>query len=693
MGSLHDFLDRVKRTPLVFKPWPIFLCFLFGNTALAYTAWSIHLKLFVGLFFILLPALVAWRLLSDENNAAPPEPALLPDPPLALYLTLGALLLFTQFFRLDQNPFWPLMDCAREVYYGLRLSQAWDGRMLFGEIQDQPLFFWLIAALLKVFPPTLTTFRALPAFLFVLTVVAAYWAARRLLPRGPSLAAAAFFAFSFAPYTISRTQQRTNLALLLECLVLGCLILYFRMDPKSRATPLLLGIALGAGMYTYTSFGALALWASTLLLFDALRRKVFGPMLWVGFVSFLIFLPLLMAYLAPHGHDYYKGHFDISQAGIPFLIGLFWNGLSSVPYGGNWGGWLNPLMTSLIFMGLFWLYQERAKGWVRSLFYAFAVLFLPAAMTADVEMLRLLTLLPLGALCAMLGIVTLVASFRPSRRWVILLCFLSISAGLDAYHYLGPYQKVDHLPVDKRSWRKTAFRDAFLLMRERAAQEGPGLIFHSFLTDYPDRSLEVYTYSFNALQNHRLDPSRARWAAVVCDPNLLPFLMKRFPAGRWVHLGDSSGQYTFGVLPTGSFQGAELRRWIDTHTAIVELDRAALYKPPAETWEILGPPLREAQARLGGDPFLETVYAEIAAQYHSIHRSLPRTLNALEVGLQKGYPSAKLLNEKGCVLFLSGQTDQARICFQSACAAPVNLTNAEKNLATLDLASAAKKAR
>ncbi len=683
MGYLQDLLRRMRRSPLVFKPWPIFFCFLFGNTALAYTAWSIHLKLFIGLFFILLPALIACHLLSDEKPTTAPTPDLLPDPPTALYIALGALLLFTQFYRLEQNPFWPTMDDAREDYYCLHLSQAWNGRLLYGEGQAQPLYFWLVGFLCRLLPPSLLLFDAVPAALFTLLIPIAYWSARQFFPRGHAFLACAFLALAFPPYTISRFHQNLVLLLIFECLLIVFLARHLRAYPSNRIGWLPLALILGGGFYIYTSFTTLVLWAVLLVMWHAWRKREFSSFLGIGVVSLAIAAPILLDYMAKHGTDYYQSHFNYSEFGIPFFIALFWNGFGSAPYGPNWGGWYNSLHTSLIFLGVLRMYRDRGQGWVQASILGLCILFLPAVLTQDVEMMRIMALIPWLALLAALGVASLVSHFPLHRRWVFALSLLLVSAAMDFHHYQAHYLRTDRLPADKWSWRKAGFRDAFRLMEDQASKRGPGLVFHSFLNDYPDRSLEVYSFPFNALQNPRLDPAQAEWAAVVCDPNLLPFLKKRFPAGRWVLLGDDSGRCTFGIVPTDSFETSELRRWIDTHAAIVELDRVALYKTPAETWDILGPPLQKTNRLLGNDPFLKTIYADCAAMFFNIRKDLPSAANHLARGINEGYPSAKLLNDLGHLLFLSGDKQAARRCFEQACSSEINLTTAEYNLAVL----------
>jgi hypothetical protein len=360
--KIKEFLFRdLNIDSLSFHPWPTFLSFLFANTVLAYTMWPLQTKLIIGVLFIGLPTLLAWNSLRKADPSEDTEPIGLPNPPALLYWIFAAGLLFTQFYHLDQNPFWPSMDDSRVDYFTLNLSRHWDWKLLYGEAQFPPLCFWLIAPLCRFIAPTPTLFQTIPAVLFVLTTCVLYWTARRFFPRGLSFVIFLFFAFSFAPYSISRFHQGLIFSLLLECLLFGLLGVYFRDKPRDLPTWVLLSLVLSAGLYTYIGFGAVALWATTLLFFVAFRKKRWTPALWVGVVSLLLVGPLLMAYLSPHGTDYYRSNFEPSHFGIPFLIGFFWFGFDSAPNGPNWGGWYNSMTASLIFLGLLSMYRDRKK--------------------------------------------------------------------------------------------------------------------------------------------------------------------------------------------------------------------------------------------------------------------------------------------------------------------------------------------
>lgn len=669
---------------LSFNPWPFFFCFLLGNVLLSYTPWPLGTKMALGVALILLPGWVAFRALSKSTPAPDEGTDVLPDPSVALFLAFGALFLFAQFFHLTQNPYWPTMDDSREDYFGWRLSQHWEGRMLWGESQVQPGYLWIVAGLLRFFKPTLTLFDAVPAVLFVLTIFAAFWAARRLFGRGFSLYAAALLAFSFAPYTLSRIHQRAALILLVECVLVGLLALHFREPDRHPLRPLLVGLVVGLGLYSYTSFAAVALWTGILFLLAAFRCGKWRQALLAGGSALVVFFPLLRAYWAPHGTDYYAGCFDPSHFGLRFFIALFWNGFQSAPYGPAWGGWFNPIFSALLFLGFLQMLCLRNRPWARAVFLSFPIFFLPALLTSDVELHRLIPLLPWGALLAALGVSVLAAKLPVSLRWTAALLLLTGSIGLDAYHYGGPYLRANLQPEGTRHWRVKAFSDAYRLIEERSRREGPGLVFHAFTTNYPDRSLEVYTYRFNALENPALDASRTRWVAVICNANHQPFLEKRFPTGVWSRLGDASGFYTFGLIPVEAFRQEELSRWKTVHAFFTEENRLALTKRPQDPWSLLGPPLQAARAALGNDLFLHTVFAEKANQYFVILKSTPQALASLEDGLQRGYPSATLYNAKGYLLSLEGRIPEARAAFRGACAAPVNLTHAAERLQALE---------
>jgi hypothetical protein len=684
MKSNTNIFSNWKTPKLSFNPWPYFISFLFANSALAYTSWPLITKLFIGVFFIVLPALIAWLILREHKASSDPEPVDLPDPPIILYWIFGALLLWTQFYHLESNPFWPTMDDARVDYYAFQLSHLWDWRLLYGEGQAQPLYLWLLGLVLRFTKPTFFIYALLPALIFIFSIGIAYWSARRFFLPGLSLAIASFLAFGFAPYTISRFHQTMCLTFLLECLLLGWMGLYCRGPQTNTKVPALLGFILGIGFYTYTIWGAIAIWCVSLVLLNGYYKKRFSNIFWVGIISFLIALPIFTRYLSPHGTDYYYSHFNPTEFGIPFLIGLFWNGGGCVPYGPNWGGWYNSLYTSLIFLGFLQLYRHRTKTWVQACVFAFAIFYIPGALTKDVEMLRFMSYLPLAALCAALGVGILVQTIRPPSRWAFILFILGISTGLDTYHYIIPYSTQSMLPPDKRAWRSEVSAKAYDLLKKKAEQNGPGLIFHAFSINYPDRSLEIYADSFNALQNPALNPDQAKWIALVCNINFLPFLEKRFPNGEWYCLQYSSDTAAFGIFPRALLTPAELENWIQTHRCFSEMNRLALYKRPDQAWTLLEPELQKARLCSESDPLLQSVFAEKAIQYYVMIQSLPSALQMADWGIHAGYPSAYFYNTKGCLLNLSGKYPEAKQCFQQACASPGHWTSAVKNLEALE---------
>jgi tetratricopeptide (TPR) repeat protein len=239
------------------------------------------------------------------------------------------------------------------------------------------------------------------------------------------------------------------------------------------------------------------------------------------------------------------------------------------------------------------------------------------------------------------------------------------------------------LPPDKRLWRSEVFEKAYRILQKQARANGPGLIFQAFTLNYSDRSLEIYVDHFNSLQNPSLDPDQATWVALVCDINLLPFLEKRFPQGEWHGIRSESGSIALGILPKNALTPEELLSWVQTHQALSEMNRLELYKRPADPWTLLAPMLETVRLRAGNDPLLQTIYAEEAIQYFAILNSIPLAIQAADHGILAGYPTAFLYNSKGFMLTLLGRYPEAVKCFQQACAAPGNATQAAQNLEKL----------
>ncbi len=177
-------------------------------------------------------------------------------------------------------------------------------------------------------------------------------------------------------------------------------------------------------------------------------------------------------------------------------------------HGPLWGGLLNPFLSSFFFLGLAHLFKAWKKPlnlWTLS---ALPVFFLPALLTNNVEMMRLVALLPiLLGVCA-LGAWSFLSYVAPKKRLLVFLLILAGSCAFDFFHLFRVYPRfAGNNPSFYGSFKSPEFSKAYSLLKPMASQNGPGLILLNFNPDPYDQTLFVTTYSFNSAENPRLDPS------------------------------------------------------------------------------------------------------------------------------------------------------------------------------------------
>src|ERR1039458_3042755 len=263
----------LKRGPLGLKefdhPWVFFILFTLCDSFLAYSAIPLEGKLFVFFYGMILPSilfllgLVAGRErhFSGGGGAQDLEGILSRPGRILIWVFLG-LLAFTRFFRIGSNPAWPIKDVGHFGILALSLSQKWDGRLLWGECQSEPLYLWGLGLFYKLFSPSSLSTRLFPALVSILTLSLGYAAARQVFSRGLSFLAVSFLMVSFWDWVFSRTGIGPLTVLPLEFLVLGLLARALKTASPGIPRALIftaLGAATGLGFYSY------AVWPSLFL--------------------------------------------------------------------------------------------------------------------------------------------------------------------------------------------------------------------------------------------------------------------------------------------------------------------------------------------------------------------------------------------------------------------------------------------
>jgi hypothetical protein len=318
---------------------------------------------------------------------------------------------------------------------------------------------------------------------------------------------------------------------------------------------------------------------------------------------------------------------------------------------------------------------------------ALALFFLPALFSNDFEDMRIVQLIPLLAVLSALGLSQILDAIPPARRGVILLLFLGLSGGLDAYHLFRIYPRYsENHPGFYMNHKSEDFPRAFSLLECLSRKEGPGFILLNFNPDPYDQTLFVATYLFNAAENPSLD--QAHWAAVLVNAHEQPALKHLFPEGRWVWLSEglnrADGGFLLETIPLTPQNRVTLEHWTKADRALNELTYQVMQTGVNPDQSVMLRLLDQAYPLFQGDPLLESRYWRIRALHHLADNNLAGAIADYQNALTKGVPQAHLYDELGKLEWKEGKAKESERNFKAALACRPNLTDAAQNLQALE---------
>jgi len=509
-------------------------------------------KVVVFLLGIVLPFVFLVR--KSPNPIRPPFELGIPTPPPWVFLALLAIAALLRLTALSTYSGWPSYDDSAHALYAANLVEQWDGSLRYTHSQYGGFYIWFLAGIFKLFGPSLTTLYLAPALLSLGAVIFAWAATRKFFPSSFAFGLGVFMAFSFGPLFSGRFSVPYSHLIFWECFCFWLLGLT-RSAANHRSFLLrtaFLGAATGAGFYIFHSWPVMAL-VLLIAWIAILRSKRFASgnayaAFWVPLI--LLFLPLGIESLKQGTGSHWHTHsllnnqnaFQwISQAFISFsyfTVQLWGSGFAVFNYGPSWGGFLNPLLGALFLLGLVEIFRSRRSPLLLGFAGAFVLLTLPGFVTRSPEMVRIALTFPAVLFIALLGLGILLPSVPSRRRFLVFGLIAFLSAGLDTYHLWGPARRqLVPTTINPHAWQARV--DQTLL--EWKNKEGPGLIFTRFLGDtlniyYNHQGLFIASYPFNAMENPRLNPQTARWAALIVSHSQQKALKQSFPDLIWVDL-------------------------------------------------------------------------------------------------------------------------------------------------------------
>jgi hypothetical protein len=686
--------SSVTEQNLIYHPWFVFPPILISSLLISYAHPGLQVDLWLFLFGIVLPV-VFGIILSiqstpghDRENPFRETEFLAP---LSNWIIAALLLLFvfSRFYRLDSIPFWPLMDEGQYAFFSMKLDDKWEGPLLYGNTQVEPLCLWCLALFFKVSTASPHAMRFFSAFLSLATVGSGYWAARSYFSRSFSFILTVLLAVHFWTWTFSRQCSEVGLALLWQLILLGVLGLCLKSQKgKQWKLEILLGLLLGTGFYIYPACLAMVPAIALVWLFQkgpewrekaTTLLRVFAAMLVVAW-------PMMITRLSGEGSAYLGALLSENMA-ARYLGSLFFDGFGSAPYGPIWGGLFNALLGSCLWIGLIEWVRFRKKPLIQWLGPAVFLFFLPGALTAQVESKRIIMMLPLLIVAGGCGIQALVSDWTgdKKKRLGAVVVILLISTLLDAYHYFGPYQDWKTYASNPNHWTSIEVKRAYDLMDDAFKSGKRFLVLDHFGDNFKDRTFEVAATALDASSHPQWPASIVQEAALITNVNYKPFLEKRFPGSQWIwlcpDLPDDDGGLMLGWIPLNDSTRPTLESWIKADQAFKITTDALSYLLPYQSSKELVDQLIAQKGQFMDDPFLRSVWGERVAYFifGGADQDLQRAFQALQVAVT-GYPAAQLYNSMGLLLAEEGDKGEALRAFQLAEKAPFHQTSAARNI-------------
>lgn len=695
--------------PSTWSAWLLFTVLALSNCILAYSGISFFLKALIAVLGLLWPLGAAFI-----HPAGPLKGKRVQDPgsgPSAfLWILLIILAIGIRSYRLTTLAPWPLHDEAMHSYLALELDLGEKPRMFYTFSQFPPFYIWGLALFFKSIQPSLAALWLFPFLISLATVGLGFLAARAFLGGRRSFWTFLFLAFGFWPLLQGRFSHAGVLVLLWEVLAFAAAGMFWKARPGtlSKVWLTLFGIVTGAGFYVFTSWAAVALSLTALAFLLADGKGLTQARTALGFLTplFLLAAPYFFFLVLDHPMGNYVSSllpslaspdalWDQARTSTSYFTSLLWGSLRSSFYCPNWGGFLNPVLGSLCLLGLRNLLTGPRSPFILWGIGSFFLMMLPGVLTSNVELFRVIQVLPLLLVPAAFGLEALWTDLPGPRRAGVIVPLLALSLSLDLFHLFVVCPRA-WSPGGAERYREQGLRfysfgPAYKALERIAREQGPGLVLTDLLWP-PDPSLIVTTYPFNAALNPRLAGQEPAWEAFWTNQNDLPFLRKRFPQARTLVLpegeGDVNGAWALVVLDRGPRTDPFFTRLGIANRAMEAVRKKTLRLNFQEGHQAILADLYQAYPYFKGDPLLENLFWRSAYLHYSADRRFGGALLSLLQVLKTGYPAADLYCELGYYRYLQGRLADAKDCFEKALRMPESHTSALKDLEIVDQAMA-----
>jgi hypothetical protein len=590
-------------------------------------------------------------------------------------------------------------DEATTSFYARFLNQNWHWNMFFN-FNKVPLgLYWIMALFFRIVSPSFFSLWLFPALVSLITLVLGYGVCRIYFSKSFSFLWALGWGLSFWPLYFYRFNEPAGLLPLWECfsfLLLG--VCFKKPDPSPRSSyRWLLGCSVGLGFYFAFQFWVLVAFVLILaIIFCGIFRNqrdgkksfwfpIFLPI-------FLIPLPLVLSYFFLPANTYIKnlsifqGEFSWSQY-LPVvgsnLCSFFWGVSPSINYFAYkplWGGFLNPILGSLFWIGLIEFFGHWRKLIIIWIGCSVILFLLPSFLLKNLELFRFVLVVPFLFFFTALGFQALLNSLQHKVRLmcVILVWFSSFSFDFYRLAIVYPAFWKSHLLQWDQYGKQRQCYDAFQVLDKLQKTQGPGLVLNEFTVplemDSREQSLNLACYPFDAYQNPKWGFEKAHWAALFVETPDIPYFHRHFPNSTWYDLGPAIYQYIpnqpysykMVIFPVTAQNKNTLHRWANANYFLQGMIYQSLCPISTSFRRDISRQMDQNYSLFQGDPFLESHYWITLAGNLQRDNNLEEAWKALQQGLKQGYPDPQKCYLLGFFLFKAGQYDSARAAYLAA---------------------------
>jgi len=560
-----------------------------GALARGQMIWAVERRFDPGFPWIvagMVAALVARRLCASRRTPAPRRFSLV-EAAVMLLLTVAAAA--ARFPALDHLPPGAFFDEAQNGVVGRQILAGDRPVFVPGLTQMPALFFYLVAAALKVGGDTIESVRGLSALLGTLAIPAFYLLVRRVATRPVALAAAVLLAGSRWHITFSRVGFTGVFNPLLE--ILAAFFLLRAIETGRWRHFAALGVVVGVALQTYYAFNLFPIVLAAILAarYFTLRRprprigRVAAGLALAVLVAAIVLAPLItFAIREPqtffqrtstvgiwnpaHNLDFWptlRAHIRYHLQMFNFIGDV--NGRHNIPDAPQ----LGPIAGVLFLLGLA-ATLARPLSWPGAAWLVWwVVMLLPGILTIEApQAYRTIGVVPVLYLIAAQGLQLIVDLARGvRRRWLHHVVYAAvILAALG-----GAYQDVDNYfrlqAPGQAAWdmhdadQTEVARFTAAHMKQYAVWVDPLLTGPAFRFRVPDADFQPFVAS----QHFPLDPAQmpagrqgAAYALQDYTEDLRPLFLKLYPHAEMVPEKDPFGRvsYVSIIVPADDLQRA-----------------------------------------------------------------------------------------------------------------------------------------